>query len=91
MLSLFVIIALEPVAGISLNYDENTYDRQSLCYQGILRFEIWLREIFSNSTCLPLKENKNKNAAVQVAVVFRTCEQVDSRKVFWNRSFRPLK
>ena len=34
------IIAFEPVVGISLSYDENTRDRQSTCYQTVLRFKI---------------------------------------------------
>ena len=34
------IMAFEPVARTCLNYDENTCDRQSTCYQTILRFQI---------------------------------------------------
>ena len=34
------IMAFEPLAGIFLNSDENTCDRQSMCYQTALRFHI---------------------------------------------------
>ena len=33
MFSVFHIIAFEPVCGFSLMYEENTCDRQSMCYQ----------------------------------------------------------
>ena len=51
------IIAFEPIVGTYLNYEENTCERQSTCYQTILRFSIWLREMFSNWLCLGLMEN----------------------------------
>ena len=57
MFPLFEIIAFEYVAGISLNYDENTCDGQSTCYKTHLRFQIWLKEKFSNSISLGLIEN----------------------------------
>ena len=34
------IMAFEALAGTYLNYDENTCDRGSTCYQTILRFQI---------------------------------------------------
>ena len=40
MLSAFEITAFELVVGISLFYDKNTCDRQSMCYQTVLRFWI---------------------------------------------------
>ena len=40
MFSVLVIIAFEPVTGISLKYEENTSDRQSTCYQIALTFRI---------------------------------------------------
>ena len=40
MLAVFGIMAFEDVPGNSLNYDENTCDRQSRCYQTVLRFQI---------------------------------------------------
>ena len=45
----FVIMALEPVAGTYLHYEENSCDRQSTCYQTVLGSQIWLRDMFSNS------------------------------------------
>ena len=64
MFPLSEIIAFEAVAGISLIYDENTYDRQSTCYQTVVRFRIWQREIFSNSISPTLIENWDKSAVV---------------------------
>ena len=40
MFAAFEIMASEHVAGNCLNYDENTCDRQSTCYQRVLRFQI---------------------------------------------------
>ena len=40
MFAVFEIIAFEYFAGNSLNYEENTCDRQSMCYQPVLRFHI---------------------------------------------------
>ena len=57
MFLVFVIIAFEPVAGISLNYEESTCDWQSTRYERDLRFQIWLREMFPNSTSVALNEN----------------------------------
>ena len=36
----YEIMEFEPVAGTYLNYEENTCDRQSTCYQTVLRFQI---------------------------------------------------
>ena len=40
MFLVFVILAFEPVMGISLKYEEDTSDRQSTCYQTVLTFRI---------------------------------------------------
>ena len=40
MFAIFEIMALEHVAENSLNYDENTCDGQSTCYQKVLRLQI---------------------------------------------------
>ena len=41
------IMAFERVVGIYLNYDKNTCDGKSTCYQAVLRFQIWLkRDVF---------------------------------------------
>ena len=50
-------MAIEHVAVISLNYEENTCDRQSTCYQTVVIFQIWLKENFANSIWLGLMEN----------------------------------
>ena len=38
MVVVFETMAFEHAAGICLNYDENTWDRQSRCWQTVLRF-----------------------------------------------------
>ena len=40
MFSVCERMAFEHVAGNSLNYDENTCDLQSPCYQTVLRLQI---------------------------------------------------
>ena len=57
MFPVFEIMAFEHVAGISFNYDENTCDRQSTCSQIVLRFQILLTEMISDSVCLWLMGN----------------------------------
>ena len=64
MFSVFEAIAFQPIAGISLIYDEDTCDRQPTCYQTVPRFGIWLKDMFSNSICPILIENCNKTAGV---------------------------
>ena len=91
MLRVFEIMAFEHIAGISLNYDKNTCDRQSTCYQTVLRFYIWLKEMFSNSICLGLTEDHGESVAVLISAVFVTREHLDWPKVFYSRSFRALK
>ena len=44
-----VIMAFEPFARSYLYYEENSSNRQSTCYQTVIRSHIWLREMFSNS------------------------------------------
>ena len=75
-------MAFERAAGICRNYDKNRSDRQSTCYQRVLRFQVSLEKIFSNSTCLDLMENCNESAALLIWVVFVTREHVDSPNVF---------
>ena len=76
---------------ISLNYDENTCDPQSSSFQTVLRFQIWLKEMFGNSICLGLTESLDESSAVLIGAVFVTRELVDSPKVFWKKSFGVLK
>ena len=75
-------MAFKHVAGISLNCNENTYDRQSTRYQTVLWFQTSLKEMFSNSICLGLMENYDESAAVVISAVFVTREHVYSPKVF---------
>ena len=88
---IFEVIAFEAVTGIFLNYDKNASDRQSTCYETLVRFHIWLRDMFSNVICLGLMESHHKSAVLQVSAVFGTSEHVHSRRMFWNRSFQALK
>ena len=82
MLKVFERMAFKRLAGISLTYDENTYDRQSTSYETVLIFHVWLEEMFSNSSCLVLMENLVESAVVPIWAVFFTGKQVDSPKVF---------
>ena len=82
MFRVFEIIAFEHISGISLIYDKNTCEGQSTCYQAVLRLHIWVKEMFSNSTCLTLMEIQDESAAVLVCAVIVTREHVDSPKVF---------
>ena len=82
MFAVFQIMAFENVAGYCPNYDENTCDRQSTCYQTDLRLKIWLTEIFSNSVSLGLMEIYDKGPAVEISAVFETSEHVECRRVF---------
>ena len=40
MAAVFEIMAFEHFAENSLNFDENTSDRESTCYKTVLRFQI---------------------------------------------------
>ena len=42
------IIAFEYVAVTYLHYEVNSCDRQSTCYQTVLRSQIWLEQMSSN-------------------------------------------
>ena len=82
MFSVFEIIAFEHVSGISLNYDENIYGRQSTCYETVLRLHIWLKKMFCKWICLGLMENEGESGAVLVSAVIVNREHLDSGKVF---------
>ena len=84
-------MAFDHVEGITMNYDENTSDRHSTCYQTVLRLQISPKEMLSNSICLCLMENQYQSGPVLISAVFVTSEGVDSPKVFTNRSFWVLK
>ena len=51
------ITAFEHTPGIFLQSDEKTCGRLSTCWKTLLRFQIWLRQLFSNSICLTLMES----------------------------------
>ena len=57
MFRVFEIMVFEHADGISFHYDDNTCDRQSMCYQTVLRFHIWLKEMFCNNIYLGFMEN----------------------------------
>ena len=80
LFSVFEVIAFDLVAGLFLIYDENTCDRQSTCYQTVLRFWISLRDMFLNSISPRLMEDY-KITAMQFSAVFRTREHVQSGRV----------
>ena len=82
MFLVFVILAFELVMGISRKYEEDTSDRQSTCYQTVLTFRIWLREMVFKWIYLTFRENYDKSPALQVSAVFGTREQSDSGRVF---------
>ena len=72
MLMVLKIIALEFVAGVSVNYHKNTCDRPSTSQKNVLTFQIQLRDMIHNSICLILTEHWHKTAAVQTSAVFLT-------------------
>ena len=49
MFLVLVIMAFEPVAGICLCYENISCVRPWTCYQTVVLFQIWLREMFANS------------------------------------------
>ena len=81
MFRVFQIMALNPVSRISLTYDGNTCERQSTCYQTVLRFHIQLKEMFSSSISLCLIENLDESAAVLISALFVSREHIDSPRV----------
>ena len=74
-------MAFEHVAGISLNYDKQICERQSTCYQKVLRFHIWLKAIFSDWRFFGLTKKLDESAAVLISAVFFTREHVHSPQV----------
>ena len=66
MFTVFELMAFKHVAGISLSYDENTYDRQWTCCQTVTRFHIWVKEMFSNWIFLGFLEIKDESASVLI-------------------------
>ena len=71
-------MTFEHIAGISLNYDDNPCGRQSTCYQTVLRFQMRLQEMFSNSISVGLMENYDKSAGVLITELIVPPDLVDS-------------
>ena len=69
---LFEVKAFEVVVRKSPDSDWNTCDRESTCQQTVWRFQIWLRQTFSNSIYLEFMEKEENNGAVVTSAVFRT-------------------
>ena len=82
MFIVFEIMAFEHIWGISLNSEENTWERQSTCYQTVLRIHIRLKELFFNLICLGLMENWDESATMLISAVIVAREHVESPKVF---------
>ena len=89
--SVFEIWAFQPVPGISFIYKVNTCDLEWTCYQTVLRFRIWIREIFSKSLCSRLIKNWDKSVVLYVPAVFGSREHVSWGRVFENGRSRALK
>ena len=64
------------------NNDENTCDRQSMCYETVLRLQISLTDMFPNSMYLGLMEIYDKSSAMVTSALFNTCQHVASTRVF---------
>ena len=62
--------------------DKNMCDRESTCYQAILKSQIRLTEIFSNLVFLGSLESCDRNAAMVVSEVLNIREHVDCGRVF---------
>ena len=75
-------MAFHHVSRIFLNYDENIWERQSTCYQTVLKFNTSQKEIFSNWICLDLMEIDDVSTVVLISAVIVTREHVDSPKLF---------
>ena len=82
MFSVLEIIAFESFAVISTIYEEKTCALQSTCYETVLRFLIWLMQMFSYSIYPRFMENWDESVLVQIPGVFETREHV-----YWQRLF----
>ena len=69
---LFEIKAFEFVLRKSAFSDGNTCHRESTCYQTLWKFQMWLRQTFSNSIYLEVVEKEENSDAVLTSAVFRT-------------------
>ena len=58
-----------------------------MCYQNNLRFQIRVKQTFSNSIYLEFMAKKDNRDAFLLSAVLETRQQVDYRMVFWSKSF----
>ena len=65
-------MAFELGAGNSAYCNGNTYYRQSMGQQTVLRYQIRLRQTFSNSIYPDFMEKQDNSCAVLIPVVFGT-------------------
>ena len=68
---LFEIKAFEFVLRKSAFSDGNTCHRESTCYQTLWKFQMWLRQTFSNSIYLKFLEKEENSGYVLTSAVFR--------------------
>ena len=67
---LFKIIAFEMGSSNSDNMEEDTCLQQSICYQGTLRVNMSLREIFSKPGSLRVMKKQDESTPLQISQVF---------------------
>ena len=65
----------------------NTCYRQSMCSQTVLRYQIRLRQTFSNSIYLELMEKQDNSGAVLISAVFETRKSFDNRIGFCSKTY----
>ena len=70
--SVFEIKAFEIFAENSAHSGRNTCQRQSMCYQTVLRFMIRVKKSFSNSIYLKFMGIKDNSGALLLSAVFGT-------------------
>ena len=61
------IIAFKLGTTNSYNAEQDTYRRQSMCYETPLRFNISLKEIFSKSGSLRVMRKDDESALMQIS------------------------
>ena len=86
-LFVFEIIASQLVALNGLYWSDHASHQLSMCWQTVLGFCVLVKETFSNATTLTLINKYCKDAAIQIATVFRYICRVVSLKVLWNTGF----
>ena len=70
--SVFKMIAFEVDAESYAYCGRNTCHRQSMCYQTDLRFQIRVKQTFSNSIYLEYMAKKDNSDALLLSLVFGT-------------------